>query len=236
MTAERTVGETPSVGVSGPLGSSAPTEHVPERTASVLRARIAEGDLAPGAKLTEARLTAEFGVSRHSLRAAFQLLAAEGLVDRRPHRGVVVHSPTGEDVREIYRTRRVLELGTVSVTDYDEGALAQLDDIVESARRAARIGDAPEMAQANQDFHRRITAEAHSAVVTRAMEEMLARMRLLFHTMRDISTFHVDYVEPNARTVELLRAGHRPAVVEHMSAYFDGAERRLLDHLEDRGR
>lgn len=205
--------------------------HVPERVAAELRGRIASGEAAPGSKLTEARLTADYGVSRHSLRAAFQILAAEGLVDRRPNRGVFVHSPTDEDVREMYRTRRVLEIGTVSVVEYDDDALAGLTAVVERARRAVGRGDAEETAQANQDFHRGLIAPAESSVLRRAMEQVLARMRLAFYSMRDISTFHPDYVEPNARTVELLRTRDRARAIAHMSWYFDRAEQQLLDHL-----
>lgn len=205
--------------------------HVPERVASLLRERISAGESGPGAKLTEARLTQDFGVSRHSLRAAFQILAAEGLVERHPNRGVFVHSPTAEDVRQIYRTRRVLEIGVVSVADYDARTLDELDRIIGAARSAVAQGDGDEMAQANQEFHRRLVAQADSAVVVRAMEEVLARMRLAFSTMRDISSFHPDYVEPNARTVQLLRAGDRGEAITHMSDYFDRAEAELLDHL-----
>lgn len=207
--------------------------HVPERVAAELRGRIAAGETAPGAKLTEARLTADYGVSRHSLRAAFQILAAEGLVDRHPNRGVFVHAPTAEDVREMYRTRRVLEIGTVSVAEYDDDALARLADVVDRARESVAGEDAEGTAQANQDFHRGLIAPAGSAVVRGAMEQMLARMRLAFYNMREISTFHRDYVEANARTVELLRAGDRAGTTTHMSEYFDRAEQQLLSHLPE---
>src|SRR5262249_48340608 len=58
----------------------------------LLRAAILEGRLAPGAPLREVELTASYGVSRHSLRAALRRLADEGLVRVEPHRGARVAS------------------------------------------------------------------------------------------------------------------------------------------------
>ena len=77
--------------------------------ASVLRERIAAGQLAPGAKLAEEALGEVLGVSRNTLREAFSTLAAEHVVTRIPNRGVFVAQPTADDIREIYRVRRFLE-------------------------------------------------------------------------------------------------------------------------------
>ena len=53
---------------------------VVDELAAILRARILDGDLEAGEPLRELELSAEYGVSRHTLRAAFRALAGEGLV------------------------------------------------------------------------------------------------------------------------------------------------------------
>lgn len=58
------------------------------QAARQLRARISNGQLPPGAKLSEQAVARELGVSRNTLREAFTMLAAERLVDR------IAHSPT----------------------------------------------------------------------------------------------------------------------------------------------
>ncbi|MGI8985956.1 MAG: GntR family transcriptional regulator, partial [Nocardioidaceae bacterium] len=77
-----------------------------ERVADVLRRRITEGDLVPGARLSEERLVCELHVSRNTLREAFRLLAHEGLLVHRLHRGVFVPELDEDDLVDLYRLRR----------------------------------------------------------------------------------------------------------------------------------
>ena len=59
-----------------------------QRLSDDLRAAIGEGRFGDGGRLpTEAELQREYGVSRHTIRQAFQDLVAEGLVYRVPGRG-----------------------------------------------------------------------------------------------------------------------------------------------------
>ena len=77
--------------------------------ASMLRERILSGDLAPGQRLIEADLTAEFAISRSALREAFIQLSAEGLVELRHQRGAAVTRLTREDMAELFAVRERLE-------------------------------------------------------------------------------------------------------------------------------
>ncbi|GAA3066918.1 MULTISPECIES: GntR family transcriptional regulator [Actinomycetes] len=205
--------------------------HVPDRVADILRRLIASGGILPGTKVPEVRTTELLGVSRHTLRTAFQTLAAEGLVERRPNRGVFVHSPTVEDIRETYRVRRVVEIGAVRQGVFDPHAVEALESIIAAARTAVAADDLPAVAQANQQFHRLIIAQVGSDQLSTFMEQILARMRLVFHTMRDEPTFHTFYVERNARLTELLRHGDRAAAEAYLADYFDAAEQQLLETM-----
>lgn len=71
--------------------------------------RIAQQKVAPGSKLRETDLAAEFGVSRTRVREALGRLEQRGLVERVPNRGAVVARLDLSQVFHIYQIREVLE-------------------------------------------------------------------------------------------------------------------------------
>lgn len=105
--------------------------------AATLRAEIAEGAYAPGARLpTEAELSARFGVNRHTLRRALADLAEAGVIVSRRGSGVYVAArPTDyrlgrrvrfhQNVSDSGRTpsRRITRLETRSAQPDEAGAL-----------------------------------------------------------------------------------------------------------------
>lgn len=73
----------------------------PRRAYEQLRAGIRVGSVGPDAQLGELLLGEQLGVSRNSIRAALQMLAVEGLVERRTKTGTrpsrrIVEIPVGE--------------------------------------------------------------------------------------------------------------------------------------------
>lgn len=75
----------------------------------ILRTRIAQQQIAPGAKLRETELAVEFSVSRARIREAIAALESRGLVERVPNRGAVVTRLDLSQVFYIYDLREVLE-------------------------------------------------------------------------------------------------------------------------------
>jgi DNA-binding GntR family transcriptional regulator len=74
-----------------------------------LRQQIVERKIAPGAKLLENDLAAQFGVSRGRVREALFALEQHGLIHRIPNRGAVVARLELSSVFDIYAVREVLE-------------------------------------------------------------------------------------------------------------------------------
>ncbi|WP_022872736.1 GntR family transcriptional regulator [Nesterenkonia alba] len=211
-----------------PVSEAQDHGHAAERAAATLRQAIAEGQILPGQKLPEVLICEGIDVSRHTLRSAFQILAAEGLVDRVPNRGVFVHQPTVEDIRELYRVRRIIETGAVRAVELTDETLDELRSIVTRARAARDAGEVTAMAQANQEFHRTLISAAHSQLLSGLMEQILARMRLTFAGMHSEPHFHTDYVRRNGELTELLAAGRRDTAQDYLIDYLVTAENELL--------
>lgn len=86
-----------------------------DEVAAAVRARILEGELAPGSRLVERELTARHGVSRVTVRAALGALAAEGLVLVVPHQGARVAALDATSLRGLFELRTALEVEAVSL-------------------------------------------------------------------------------------------------------------------------
>lgn len=89
--------------------ASAPlTLSLPEQIAARLSERITAGVYAPGRRVLEQEVSAEFSVSRGPVREALRLLEREGLVTILPRRGAQVTQLTTAEVREIFDIRAAL--------------------------------------------------------------------------------------------------------------------------------
>jgi phosphonate utilization transcriptional regulator len=102
---------------------------------------ILEGEIAPGEKLTEARLSERLGVSRGPIREAFRMLEESGLVRQEKNRGVFVRDIAHDEAAEIYDLRAAMdELAgrklAASVTPVQMKALRGLVERMEAAVKA----------------------------------------------------------------------------------------------------
>lgn len=93
----------------GPKGRRRRTKAPMLDVLKLLRERIARQDIAPGAKLREHELAAEFGVPRTRIREAFGALESRGLIERIPNRGAIVSRLDLGQAFNLYDVRAVLE-------------------------------------------------------------------------------------------------------------------------------
>jgi DNA-binding GntR family transcriptional regulator len=77
--------------------------------AEALRQMVLNGELRPGDRVIENRLTEELGVSRPPLREAMRVLEQEGLIVQTPRKGAVVAPVTPHDIYEIVSLREEIE-------------------------------------------------------------------------------------------------------------------------------
>lgn len=107
MIAGKDHGWPPGPGAQGGPGGSART--AADRAFDALRAAIIDGELAPGAPLTEVEQAARLGVSRTPVREAFARLIAAGLVTERGPRTLVVSEIEADDVDALFELRTALD-------------------------------------------------------------------------------------------------------------------------------
>ncbi|BAI74441.1 transcriptional regulator (plasmid) [Azospirillum sp. B510] len=140
---------------------------------------ILDGRLLPGIRLDEHELAARFGVSRTPVREAFKLLAATGLVQVRPNKGVVVTSITPERLAEMFEVMGEIEaacarFAALRMTEEERGRLAALHA---EAGALARAGDREGYDGMNTRFHSAIYAGAHNDYMQETAQAIRQRLR-----------------------------------------------------------
>ncbi|MBK6756949.1 MAG: GntR family transcriptional regulator [Moraxellaceae bacterium] len=154
-----------------------------DRVFGQIQDAIVKGELKSGVKMSEAELTARYGVSRGPLREALRRLEARKLLTRIPHVGVRVVALTIEDVLQMYQVREVLEgmaarLAAQHATDEEVQSLKQLLQ-QHQQQTELQSGKGYYQEEGDFDFHYRIVKASRNEVLMQMLcGELYHRVRL----------------------------------------------------------
>ncbi|VDS06899.1 putative HTH-type transcriptional regulator YdfH [Paracoccus haematequi] len=130
-------------------------EPLAHRISRELAARIVSGRIAPGERLRQDHVAAEFGASHVPVREAFRELESRGLAVSEPRRGFRVAGFSLAEVREVAEMRAALEvLALRHAAPHLTRAILERAD--EATRAGDHAGDVKTWEQANRQFHRLI--------------------------------------------------------------------------------
>jgi DNA-binding GntR family transcriptional regulator len=193
-----------------------------------LRRRILTLGIAPGTLLDEARLGAEYGISRTPLREVLQRLAGEGYVQLSDNRGAKVASMDLAALRTFFRTAPMIYAGVarLAADAPDRDQIASLR-AVQRAFRAALDAEAPgEAALCNHRFHALIGRMADNPYLTPSFE------RLLIDHTRLSQAFYRPRSQDEARLVQTAAAQHDAMIDAIDAADPDRAVALTLEHWD----
>ncbi|MCI2417863.1 GntR family transcriptional regulator [Saccharopolyspora sp. K220] len=201
-----------------------------------LRRMILGGQLRPGERLIEDRLTEQLGISRPPLREALQSLAREGLITRVPRRGAIVTKLDESDVREILDLRAGFERLAVELgvpCDSPE-RLQRCRQALRAMQDCAERDDRAQLVERGYDFHLSIVDLSGHRRLTefyRSLhQQLLLCMAMNLYTREhhyESLTEHVARHEQLLRTIE---AGDPQAVLAELAQHGEGSFTR---HLAD---
>lgn len=132
-----------------------------------LRQEIIDGIWKPGERLQERLLCQRFGISRSPLREAYQVLAAEGLLELLRNRGAVVTAPSLDDVMQNHVLLEALETLSIGLAceNASDAEIAAIAAKHEEEKRTARARDDVAAFHLNNDLHRMIVLASHNGPV-----------------------------------------------------------------------
>jgi DNA-binding GntR family transcriptional regulator len=141
---------------------------------------ILTGELKPGERLNEIKLSNRFGVSRGPLREASRSLAARGLLDVVRNRGVFVRAIPVEEALEIYDLRAAIFglAGRLLVTKLDDAMLEQLQTFLGKMDGIAERRDFDEYYPVNLSFHDYLINAAGSTSLKKEYHSLVNKLHL----------------------------------------------------------
>lgn len=169
--------------------------------------------IAPGADLDEARLCAEFGLSRTPMREVLRQMAGEGFVTLRQNRGAQVSEMSHTSLRSFFIAAPMVYSAILQLAAAHRTAV-QLDHLRRAQStfcQALAGGSAADRALANIQFHR-ITGEMADNIYLSPSFN-----RLLLDHARISMTFYRPGDTAQAENVDMARAQH-DAIIDAIAA------------------
>ncbi|WP_348767252.1 GntR family transcriptional regulator [uncultured Salinisphaera sp.] len=184
---------------------------------------IFEQRLPSATKLPEDSLGDIFSVSRTVVRKALFRLASEKLVDIRPNRGAMVASPTVEEARDVFESRRIVEAASVEAAMQrmtDDGR-ARLERLVFKDHAAHQERSRRHWIRYSGAFHLEIAEIAGNQVLKAFLKELIGRTSLI-----------IGLYEPMQRTV-CTYDEHQTLLDAMIGGDIAHGVRTMVDHLVD---
>lgn len=144
-----------------------------------LRGLIVDGELEPGARVSETLVTDRFGVSRTPARMALVQMSEEGLLERRASSGFAVRAFTEADIYQAIEIRGTLEglaarfaaegSPPASIIAEMQACVVELDKVVDSLDDAI---DQDDYVRLNDRYHMLLVEASGSQMVARSLEKI----------------------------------------------------------------
>ncbi|GAA1840025.1 GntR family transcriptional regulator [Agromyces salentinus] len=197
---------------------AAPNATAVQRVADAVRDEILSGALAADEPLREEATAARFGVSRHTVRAAFQRLAADRLAVAAPYRGVRVARFDRDTIIALQQYRAALEVEAVRIAHERHGdawPAEVLAPVLDALDRLGASDDWLETERVHLELHRALVAASESPRIIEAHAAIGAEMLLFLLHVRPHYTLD-GLAEEHRALVEDVQSRGADAIREHL--------------------
>ncbi len=206
-----------------------------ERVYGVLRRRIRELTLPPGAPLRKEEIALELGVSRAPVSEAISRLAEEGLIDVFPQHGSFVARIRAADVRESLFVRTALEAEAMRrlAQIADAALLARLDANLAAQAKALRAGNLEAFYDLDEALHAAIFAAARAPRALRLLDAARAPLDRVRRLALPEAGRPEQTLAEHRALVEAIRSGDgeyaAAAMRAHLAMVGRAVERKLVE-------
>ena len=208
-----------------------------DQVLKAIRDAILKGNLAPGERITESRLSSQMQVGQNVVREALQELEFQGFVERVPNKGTSVTDFSREDIRQIYQFRVEVEgfaaqlgreCGRPSAVD-----VSQMERAISGMQAGADANDFWQFSRSDLEFHEIIWRMSGNPFVEKALRTVATPqfsyvlIRSFRHTRLDLAAI----TEEHREILQVLKtrdaAACRQFMTEKVSNFWHQIERSI---------
>ena len=139
-----------------------------------LREAIFSGKYNPGEWLRQNQVAKQFGISEIPVREALKKLAAEGLVEYLPYRGMRVKEYLPDDVKDIYKIRAFMEgmAANIAAKNITSEELDELESLINQMENNLGKENLPNHRELNHRFHEVIFSASRRAYIIHVLRQL----------------------------------------------------------------
>jgi DNA-binding GntR family transcriptional regulator len=204
------------------------------------RAIVAQA-LVPDTKLVEETICRKLGVTRHSVRVAFQMLARDKLVDIRQNKGATIAKPSAEHGKDVLRIRMELEDIALRLIQMplNDRIVKEMYKLIEAEKKSFEKDVGLYMEQACS-FHRFLAKLSSSDILFKYIDPLLSQSSLVLY-LYGRPKWSLCNSDEHLDVVRALEVGNtnkaREVMRAHLCALYDrafsGEVLEKVDSLED---
>jgi DNA-binding GntR family transcriptional regulator len=191
-----------------------------EQVLEQLQSAILDGTLAPGEKLAEVDLAAQFGVSRGTVREALRTLQNSGLVEGSERSSLRVRRLTGQQIVELYEVRAALEGQAVTSILASPERTTIIDELESLLPEAGPGLTYAQRFELDLGFHEALCRLSGNGTLLRMWTSIKDLMRISVLTGADDATDSL-----------MAKSHHQPIIDAMRTSDPERARRVLADHM-----
>jgi DNA-binding GntR family transcriptional regulator len=206
-----------------------------EAIAADIRSRILRGDYPADASFKEVEVAAEYEVARPTAKAAIEKLVSESLLVRRSNKTARIVILTPEDIRDIYKTRALLEkaalLQLAEARSVPAAALSAQEDLERLAGRSGLDIIDPDMR-----FHMALVDSLDSPRTSRMYDSLISQVKLCMAQVQGLHLVQPErIIKEHRHLLDLIEAGKGTAAAEFLEEHLARPRERLVAAISGSG-
>jgi DNA-binding GntR family transcriptional regulator len=203
------------------------------QVADTLRELIISNTYAQGHPLRQDEVARRLGVSHIPVRAAFQLLEAEGLITNVPYKGAVVTRLSAAEIEEYFDIRATLEVDLLKRAIANE---ISAEAVARARRIVERMDTAPpaRWGEYNWKLHEELYSAANRPITlefVRKIHDNLDRYVRIQLSLAEENRKRAH--QEHIKLIDLCDAGDQAKALKLLHAHICGVRDDLLNHLKE---